>query len=467
MQQPNIHSSIRRLIYLFETYGDVDYIGESVSILNHSLQAAQFARNSSFITNFPLKMQTNIILGALLHDIGHILGLEAHMDMDMNGYGILNHEIIGSNFIELLGFTNDIKQMISSHVLAKRYLCSTNKDYYNNLSDASKMTLTFQGNLMSLNEIQEFELIANYKILLFIRQCDENGKNIENNYLLLNDYILLLQQSLEDSLLLSNKDIKDPYSFILSSLQYEYYNKNNYLKCCNLLSFFNISINEINQWVNEISQLNEPSNKCLFHYELNSLQQRQLCRCENFINYHSSFGYLVKVLLQSIVSQLFHEEAILFKEKINFKLPNGAGFAAHQDSNAYIGLAKDHISVMIAIDACTIENGCLQVASGQWNSKSNLPLSKDGIIQEDQVKLDFHPIECQPGDVVFFSGYLPHKSSSNLSNSSRRVAFITYNPLSQGDHHDKYYEAKHQGLQGFDGKQTLSFTNDFLGVIVE
>ena len=35
--------------------------------------------------------------------------------------------------------------------------------------------------------------------------------------------------------------------------------------------------------------------------------------------------------MQGIVSQLFGEEAVLYKEKINFKLPSGEEFKPHQD----------------------------------------------------------------------------------------------------------------------------------------
>lgn len=47
-------------------------------------------------------------------------------------------------------------------------------------------------------------------------------------------------------------------------------------------------------------------------------------------------------------------------------LLDGAGFSTHQDTPAYIGLASDHISVMVAIDAATKENGCLQVCRGKF-----------------------------------------------------------------------------------------------------
>lgn len=71
----------------------------------------------------------------------------------------------------------------------------------------------------------------------------------------------------------------------------------------------------------------------------------------------------------------------------------------------------------------------------------------------------FQHIECVSGDILFFSGYLPHRSDANCGDKARRAMFITYNPGSEGDHHEDYYKAKHAGLQVLfrqDGKQTIS-----------
>ena len=65
------------------------------------------------------------------------------------------------------------------------------------------------------------------------------------------------------------------------------------------------------------------------------------------------------------VSELFGEPAVLFKDKINFKLPGGDGFAAHQDAQAgWDVYAPLHITAMIAIDATTAENGSLEMLPG-------------------------------------------------------------------------------------------------------
>ena len=46
------------------------------------------------------------------------------------------------------------------------------------------------------------------------------------------------------------------------------------------------------------------------------------------------------------------QQALLFKDKINFKGPGGGGFDAHQDATAYATdkLASTHITAMVAID---------------------------------------------------------------------------------------------------------------------
>lgn len=81
-------------------------------------------------------------------------------------------------------------------------------------------------------------------------------------------------------------------------------------------------------------------------------------------------------------------------------------------------------------------------------------------------KMEFKPILCNPGDAVFFSGYLPHRSNPNSSSSDRRVLIVTYNPLAQGDHHEAYYLAKHKGSHGFNSGQSISFQGDFQGNVV-
>jgi len=61
-----------------------------------------------------------------------------------------------------------------------------------------------------------------------------------------------------------------------------------------------------------------------------------------------------------------------------------------------------------------------------------VPLTPQGIVTpEAEAQMSFIPVPCTAGDVLFFNGYIPHRSNPNLSSCNRRAVFLTYNPLSQ------------------------------------
>ena len=54
---------------------------------------------------------------------------------------------------------------------------------------------------------------------------------------------------------------------------------------------------------------------------------------------------------------------VAFKDKLNYKQPGGAGFSPHQDVVAYPGVGRV-LSVLVAVDECSLESGCLWLADG-------------------------------------------------------------------------------------------------------
>ncbi len=93
---------------------------------------------------------------------------------------------------------------------------------------------------------------------------------------------------------------------------------------------------------------------------------------------------------------------------------------------------------MVSIDASTIENGYLELAAGYHNKgfigEKWKPLEEDA--------LEYVGIPTEPGDAVFFDSYAPHRSGPNLTQFARRVLYVTYNRLSEGDHRRQYYDDK-------------------------
>jgi hypothetical protein len=45
--------------------------------------------------------------------------------------------------------------------------------------------------------------------------------------------------------------------------------------------------------------------------------------------------------------------------------------------------------------------------------------------------------------VIFFDSYVPHASGPNLTQTARRILYLTYNLASAGDHRAQYFADKH------------------------
>ena len=204
-------------------------------------------------------------------------------------------------------------------------------------------------------------------------------------------------------------------------------------------------MNRISAWTEEILAAPEVTGRhWVFHEKSRRDGSDLVSRIENITPFHEGFHSLTEAL-KVPVSQLLNEPAILFKEKINFKMPGGGGFAPHQDSQAgWDAYADFYISALVSIDSATLENGCLQIARG--HHKSGLKTSWEPLTEKDMVGMSFEPVPTEPGDIVFFDCYAPHASEANLSDDIRRIYYATYNRLSAGDHMATYYADKHKNF---------------------
>jgi [1-hydroxy-2-(trimethylamino)ethyl]phosphonate dioxygenase len=141
------------------------YFGERVSITEHGLQAAWFARVES--------APEPLVIAALLHDIGHLL--EAVPDDLAEWTSDARHEEIGARWLAER-FRPEISEPVRLHVPAKRYLCATDSDYFRQLSSASVHTLRLQGGPLSSEETQAFERKPYYREAVRVRRWDDQGK---------------------------------------------------------------------------------------------------------------------------------------------------------------------------------------------------------------------------------------------------------------------------------------------------
>ncbi|MEC7696120.1 MAG: phytanoyl-CoA dioxygenase family protein [Planctomycetota bacterium] len=198
------------------------------------------------------------------------------------------------------------------------------------------------------------------------------------------------------------------------------------------------------RWVDEISSWPEDSNRWMHHREETAGGEVRLSRTENFVPFHDGMrDLLTRGKLLDAIGQLMGEAAVLYKEKINYKYPGGAGYAAHQDAPAY-EFIQHHVTCLVAIDPMTESNGCLQFAAGRHN-EGLIGLTDAGCIEKSAADaLDWVAVETFPGDVLFFSSYAPHKSGANTSEIPRRAIYLTYNAAAEGDFREEYYRDKRE-----------------------
>jgi ectoine hydroxylase-related dioxygenase (phytanoyl-CoA dioxygenase family) len=197
--------------------------------------------------------------------------------------------------------------------------------------------------------------------------------------------------------------------------------------------------------VDDLVELPELPGRQMVYREQSLLDtgERVVQRIEDFCSHHAELDALVRGnRLQAMAQRLAGGPLVLFKDKINFKLPGGGGFEPHQDQAAgWSKYASLFVTAMVTLDAATVENGCLEIArtprlqhllGPEWE-----PLARDALGEQTM-----QPVPTAAGDAVFFDSYVLHASAANLSRSPRRVLYVTYNGIEAGDQRARYYADK-------------------------
>lgn len=143
---------------------------------------------------------------------------------------------------------------------------------------------------------------------------------------------------------------------------------------------------------------------------------------------------------------IFGETALLFKDKLIFKLPGMRGYEMHQDyawwqpqpeQQTFSPIPSDKIlSVMLSIDPATTENGALSVFGGYQHGLLSPVGELRNMTADETARIDpatEFVATTEPGDVLIFHSLTPHCSEPNRSGQSRRQLYMTYNAASCGD----------------------------------
>ena len=174
-------NSLEQMIGLYEAKGGLAY-GEDVTQMDHALQCAWLAQTKG--------CSTDLIVSALLHDVGHLFEDEAQVASFAHDD---HHEIKGADALSDL-FGEAVTVPIALHVAAKRYLCWNEPDYFSRLSAASQASLQQQGGPFETLQALAFERLAYFEEALLLRRFDDAGKGPDPVNVQFSDYIPIMHE---------------------------------------------------------------------------------------------------------------------------------------------------------------------------------------------------------------------------------------------------------------------------------
>jgi len=153
------------VLELLATQGGESYFGEPVTVLEHSLEAAYFAREANSLPT--------LIAAALLHDVGHLLHQESE---DVAEQGVdTRHEELADRLLSA-HLPASVTEPIRLHVAAKRYLCLADAAYLEALSPSSVLSLGLQGGPMAQEEAAAFLASPFAQEAIALRHWDDEAK---------------------------------------------------------------------------------------------------------------------------------------------------------------------------------------------------------------------------------------------------------------------------------------------------
>ena len=152
---------------------------------------------------------------------------------------------------------------------------------------------------------------------------------------------------------------------------------------------------------------------------------------------HEEFPELCTFVLgpkiRKLTSDLLGTDPLLFNEQFVVKgAGTGASFAWHQDG-AYVGF--DHVpylTVWMAIDDATEENGCVYLLPR--NLEKNPGIDPHEWLEESNELNGYFgvdggiPMQCAAGTIVIFSSLTLHRSGPNSTPNRRRAYIAQYSP---------------------------------------
>ena len=194
-------------------------------------------------------------------------------------------------------------------------------------------------------------------------------------------------------------------------------------------------------------------------------KNKGLRRIEKVTNYSTQTDKICKSnYLIKTINRITKKKLILFKDKINFAQFKSSGFKPHIDGHFYWRDEKQTIqkgwekygnvffTVAIALQDCSLSNGCLHLASKQdtlstlgknWEDiTKKLKKFTPEVKSKDQKSFKFFPVAMKLGDMLIFDWKCAHFSETSQSKQARMILYLTFGEKKEGNQREIYYKDK-------------------------
>lgn len=150
-------AAIDDVMSLLQSKGSIECADGKATQLDHALQVAHLAQAE--------KAPPNLVVAALLHDVGHMLASGPDP-----AHAKVGHEWVAQHF------PPEVSEPVRLHVEAKRYLSATDNNYLERLAPTSVKSLHVQGGPMTEAELDAFEEEVHYPDAVKLRHWDDQAK---------------------------------------------------------------------------------------------------------------------------------------------------------------------------------------------------------------------------------------------------------------------------------------------------
>ena len=159
----------------------------------------------------------------------------------------------------------------------------------------------------------------------------------------------------------------------------------------------------------------------------------------------ASLNWLIDARLNTVMTGLLGQSPYAVQTMFYFKPAGARGQALHQDQYYLRVEPGTCIAAWMAVDDCTVENGCLRVVPGSQTMPLLCLTESDTSVSFTDVTVEIPnedivvPVEMKAGDVLFFNGQLIHGSLPNTTSDQFRRALIGHYIVGEAEKVHQWY----------------------------